>query len=162
MASTASHQSVLLAFYLLHCLYVSTVCGLSSRTRHNDLVLATLDSDFSADHYFSYHVGDVHRDTRSLWTRHKRAIRSVEYKVPTALREDKTGFLFSVSSAVFDARRFSLNRTSAGVDLVTVNPFTGNVSLAAGQHLDYENDAMRPLTVVVEARSVSDPFGTGN
>ena len=72
--------------------------------------------------------------------------------------------LFTVSSAISDAnlRRFTLNSTSAGSNLVTVDGSNGNVYLAIDQRLDYENEQMRPLIIVIEATSLTDRFGAGN
>lgn len=160
-SSSVSSRSALFALVSLHCLCVSTVCGVNPRTgRSSQSVLATLDSEFSADHYFSSHVHG--RDTRSVvWTRHKRATRSVEYRADP-VSEARRGMLFSVSSTVSDAnlRRFALNSTSAGSSLVTVDGTNGNVYLASGERLDYEDERMRPLTVVIEATSLTDPSGT--
>lgn len=161
MASSVSPLSALFALFCLHCLCVSTVCGVNSRTRHSSQsVLATLDSEFSAGHYFSSHI---HGDTHSVWTRHKRAVRSVEYRA-NPVPEDRRGLLFTVFSTVSDAtlRRFTLNSTSGGSNLVTVDSSNGNVYLAVDQRLDYENEEMRPLTVVIEATSLTDLSGTGN
>ena len=161
MASSVFPPSALFALVCLHCLCVSTVCGVNSRTRHSSQsVLATLDSEFSMDHYFSPHI---HGDTQSVWTRHKRAVRNVEYQA-NPVSEDRRGMLFTVSSAISDAnlRRFTLNSTSAGSNLVTVDGSNGNVYLAIDQRLDYENEQMRPLIIVIEATSLTDRFGTGN
>lgn len=159
MASAAS-LSALLALFCVLSLCVSTVIGVSSRTtRSSDLsVLSTLDSEFSVDHYFTSH--DVHHDTRSLWTRHKRAVlRLVDYRADP-VPEDRTGMLFTVSSTVSDAmmRRFTLNGTS---NLVTVDATSGNVYLANGSRLDYEDEEMTPLTVVIKATLITNPEGTG-
>ncbi|KAL8590527.1 hypothetical protein ACOMHN_010963 [Nucella lapillus] len=155
MASTAS-LSALLAFFCLYCLNVSTVSGVKSRTRHSsESVLTTLEREFSADRYFSPHVHDDHR---SIWTRHKRAARTVNYQAP-AVPEDRKGYLFSVSSTISDAdlRTFTLVSTSVGDELVTVDSRRGRVGLAEGQHLDFENDAMVPLTILIQAVRMRDP-----
>ena len=85
----------------------------------------------------------------------------MEYRADP-VSEARRGMLFSVSSTVSDAnlRRFALNSTSAGSSLVTVDGTNGNVYLASGERLDYEDERMRPLTVVIEATSLTDPSGT--
>ncbi|KAK7504547.1 hypothetical protein BaRGS_00004033 [Batillaria attramentaria] len=127
----------------------------------NEAVLSSLDSDFSLERgYFS---SDLHLDTRpSVQSRQRRAVRTVEYQADS-VPETQVGLLFTVSSVVpdFRDRRFSINRTSVGSNLVNVDPFTGNVFLTDGQRLDYEDEDMRQITVVLEATKLTDNSGTG-
>lgn len=177
----ASVLSLVSALSAVLCLLSLSVCVVSGRgrsrtrlrpvTKHAEFssssVLSSLDSEFSLDHYFSpfspssFSFSSIPESPRTLWNRrHKREVREIEWEAdPVA--ESKQGLLFALSSTITDSsrREFSLNSTSAGHRLVNVDSQYGNVYLAAGQSLDYENDDMNPLIVTVDAILRTNPDG---
>lgn len=169
MASPLSVLSAFGAVFFLRSLCVNAIIDGRFRTKrgsgHWVSVLAALDSDFSGGHYLNspwdfassaLHGGE---SPRTLWTsRHRREVSEKNWQADP-VPETKQGLLFALSSAITDANRreFFLNTTSAGRRLVNVDSQYGNVYLASGQRLDYENNDMRPLTVVVDAILKTNP-----
>lgn len=164
MAATIDRLSAAFTSLLLfHGILLSAASSKDEgiRTRKDSLVKELEVEYFQEPGYFS---ADVHRDIRAVYPRrHRRAVRYTEYSAPP-VQETQTGLLFTVSSVLADAplRRFTLNSTSVDFNLVNVDESTGSVYLADGQRLDYENESMRRLSIVVKATKIIDMSGTGS
>ena len=106
-------------------------------------------------------LDELDNNMKPIRFRHKRDDRNVKF-VAAVLPENRRGILFGLRNSISDAydRRFKLLNTSVGTNVVDVDSINGNVYLAENKNLDYENDNMQPLTIVVQAILRYDPKGT--